>query len=458
MSSFFPTAARSMLSRRTLLGAGLGLGAWHGLGNMITSLVHGANSIPGRKPIKSCIVLFYYGGPSHIDTVDMKPNAPKEVRGNYQPIATNAPGIQVCEHLPLCARIMDKVSIIRSMHHPMTNHNAAVVEALCGRTPVKGDLELLANDPMVDFPCYGSAADFLLPRHKTIPTHIALPHVMYNVVVLPGQYAGFLGVAHNPLQLTRDPNSPNFQVDELALPVDTPQKRLLVRENLLTTLEGSKQAGKASAGDSMRTYQQRAFRMLQSEEMRVAWEIGQEKPETRERYGRHTLGQSLLLARRLVEAGVRFINVNDKIHNGQDANWDSHSSVYPRMTDHLLPPSDQAYSALIEDLHERGLLETTLVVGMGEFGRTPKINASAGRDHWPNCYSVWLAGGGITGGQTYGTSDKIGAYPDTSPVKPGDLAATIFWRFGIDPHTLLKDGLGRPHALAEGEPLTTLFG
>lgn len=197
--------------------------------------------------------------------------------------------------------------------------------------------------------------------------------------------------------------------------------------------------------------------MLESEPLRRAFNISEENAVLRDRYGRNTLGQSLLLARRLVESGVRFVNVNDKIHNGQLANWDSHSDVFPRMSNDLVPPADLAYSALLEDLQQRGLLDSTLVVAMGEFGRTPRVNASAGRDHWPNCYSVVLAGGGIKGGMTWGSSDQIGAYPDRDPVTPGDLAATIYSRFGLDPHQAIYDGLGRPHALADGEPLSVLF-
>jgi uncharacterized protein (DUF1501 family) len=207
----------------------------------------------------------------------------------------------------------------------------------------------------------------------------------------------------------------------------------------------------------MDAYYQKAFTLLSSAEVRRGFDIAQEDARTRERYGRNVLGQSLLLARRLVEAGVRFVNVNDKVHNGQDANWDSHEQVFPRHKDHLLPPADQAFSALIEDLEARGLLDSTLVVATGEFGRTPRINKNAGRDHWPDCFSVVLAGAGVTGGAVHGSSDKLGAYPDLDPVTPGDLAATLFWCFGLDPATELRDSVGRPYHLAEGRPLTELF-
>jgi uncharacterized protein (DUF1501 family) len=207
----------------------------------------------------------------------------------------------------------------------------------------------------------------------------------------------------------------------------------------------------------MTVHQSKAFNLLRSEKVRRAFDLSGESPTMRERYGRTTLGQSLLLARRLVEAGVRFVNVNDKIHNGQLANWDSHENNFPRLKDDLLPPADRAFSALIEDLASRGLLDSTLVVALGEFGRTPRINRNAGRDHWPDCYSFVMAGGGVTGGTVYGSSDKIGAYPATDPVTPGDLAATLFWRFGLDPTREIHDLTGRPYRLADGEPLHKLF-
>ena len=325
------------------------------------------------------------------------------------------------------------------------------------RTPIKGDLELLADDAN-SFPCYGAALSKLAPGDGRMPTHIALPHVMYNVVELPGQNAGFLGPAYNPFQVTRDPNDPAFRVDELQLPQDISAERLDARQLLLSGIDPESFASSTAKRSSMSVYQEKAFSLLRSDEVRRAFDIGKESPAMRERYGRHTLGQSLLLARRLVEAGVRFINVNDKIRNGQIANWDSHQNNASRLKDDLLPPADQAFSALIEDLDERGLLDSTMIVALGEFGRTPLINKNGGRDHWPDCFSAVLAGGGLQGGMVYGSSDRTGAYPDTHPVTPGDLAATIFWRFGLDPGLELHDLVGRPQKLATGQPLTRLFG
>jgi uncharacterized protein (DUF1501 family) len=271
---------------------------------------------------------------------------------------------------------------------------------------------------------------------------------------LPGQNAGFLGAAHHPFQITRDPNEADFHIDELELPADLPFSRLTDRRSLLSRIDArSRQADRAS----MTVFQQRAFELLRSEPVRRAFDLSRENTVSRDRYGHTKLGQSLLLARRLTEAGVRFVNVNDKITNGQIANWDSHENNFGRLKNDLLPPADRAFSALIEDLEARVQLATTLVVALAEFGRTPRINGAAGRDHWPDCFRVVLAGGGIKGGIVHGASDRFGAYPANEPVTPGDLAATLFWRFGLDAATEIRDITGRPYRLADGEPLQTLF-
>ncbi|HEX3869285.1 MAG TPA: DUF1501 domain-containing protein, partial [Pirellulales bacterium] len=365
------------------------------------------------------------------------------------------PGLRVSEHLRQCARIADKVAVVRSMHHSMRNHNSAAAETLSGHTPAGGDQEFGA-DGVNSFPCYGASVSKLMRGSREVPSHVALPHVMYNVVMLPGQTAGFLGPAFNPFQITRDPNEPDFRVDELQLPEGVSSSRLAARQSLLASFQSA--TPQDDAMHAMSIYQNKAFTLLESDAVRRAFDINQEAKSTRDRYGRNKLGQSLLLARRLVEAGVPFINVNDKVRNSNTANWDSHQNNASRLKDDLLPPADLGYSALIEDLSQRGLLDSTLVVALGEFGRTPIINKLGGRDHWPNCFSVLLAGGGVEGGAIYGSSDKIGAYPETNPVTPGDLAATIFWRFGLDPDHELHDMLGRPQKLATGHPITALFG
>jgi hypothetical protein len=448
--AFAPANRRQLLRAGALGFAGLSLAH---LFEADVAAVDPSRADAGKK-LKSCILLFYYGGPSHLDTWDLKPSAPREVRGEFRPMATRVPGMQVCEHMPLCASVADRLAIVRSLHHPMRNHNSAAVESLCGRTPERGDLELLATDPN-SFPTYGAVLSHQAPGSPGIPAHVSLPHVMYNVVELPGQTAGFLGAAHDAFRVTHDPNEPGFQAGALELPADLPLGRLDDRRSLLTSVDSQV---RKTADMPMTVSQRRAFDLLRSERVRKAFDLSREAPGVRERYGRTTLGQSLLLSRRLVESGVRFVNVNDKVTNGQVTNWDSHENNFGRLKDDLLPPADRAFSALIEDLDERGLLESTLVVALAEFGRTPRVNKQAGRDHWPDCFTMVLAGGGVQGGAVYGASDRIGAYPALDPVTPGDLAATLFWRFGLNHEASIRDVIGRPYRLAEGEPLRKLFG
>lgn len=408
---------------------------------------------PRHRPIKSCIIVFHYGGPSQFETFDPKPEAPQGIRGEYQTIATAAPGIYVGEHLPRVAKIMDRLALVRSMHHPMRNHNSAAAEALTGRTPAGGDLELLADEAR-SFPTLGSSISFALGAQGHVLPYVALPYTIYNVVQLPGQTAGFLGGAFERFQVTGNPNSPGFRVSSLEPQGNRQPPEIAAREQLLHTLDVLPAAGPPS---EMRLYQRRALQLVSSDVVRRSFDLERESPQIRDRYGRHLLGQSLLLARRLVESGVNFVTVFDGERNGQDANWDSHQTIFPRHRQ-LIPPADEGFSALVEDLEARGLLDSTLVVAMGEFGRTPKINGSAGRDHWPDCYTVVLAGGGVRGGAVYGASDKIGAYPDRDPVTPADLTATILSRFGIDPALEIRDPTNRPFRLSEGAVVETWFG
>jgi hypothetical protein len=406
----------------------------------------------GKPGIRSCIVVFFYGGPSHLETYDPKPLAPSEIRGEYQTIATAVPGIRVGEHLPQVARIMNRLALVRSMRHPMRNHNSAAAEVLTGRTPAGGDLELLADDAR-SYPTLGSAVSFALADRAHVLPYVALPYTMYNVVQLPGQTPGFLGGTFDRFQVNANPNLPEFRTAELE-PRGRATRELVVRDELFRALDMLPALGGIA---KMRAYHERARQLVTSDSVRNSFRIHEESPSTRDRYGRNLLGQSLLLARRLVEGGVNFVTVFDGQTNGQDANWDSHERIFPRHRQ-LIPPADQGLSALVEDLESRGLLASTLVVAMGEFGRTPKINASAGRDHWPDCYTVVLAGGGVRGGALWGASDQHGAFPDRDPVTPADLAATIFSRFGIDPGLELQDPTNRPLRLSDGQPLRTLFG
>lgn len=471
----------SLLSRRKLIqlsGASyLGLN-WGGL---IRAQVAAAEAVrPGS--IRSCILLFYYGGPSHLDTYDMKPTAPVEVRGTFQSISTSVPGLQICEHLPYMARVMDKVAIIRSVHHLASLHDSASIHALTGR-PLEGpDRELFAPIPQF-YPSFGSAVSWFRRHEGHEVPFASLPFVFNNVVPTPCQGGGFLGTAHDPLLIDVDPTQKIYPVEVLRPRDGMNDQRLAQRRGLLASLDGndatkldSRDATKADQKNSLGRYYDKAFHLLESEAIRNAMDISQEPVSVRERYGfgrapaargevnggggemgfaREMRGQNLLLARRLVEAGVPFVNVYDCRQQGQ--NWDAHVNCESQHKNHLLPLADQALSALIEDLDQRGLLDSTLIVATGEFGRTPTINRSAGRDHWPHCYSVLMAGGGIRGGSVFGSSDRLGAHPDTDPVTPGDIAATIYWRFGLDHAADIHDQTGRPHRLTTGEPLHRLF-
>jgi hypothetical protein len=402
---------------------------------------------PTAPAIRSCILVFFYGGPSHLDTLDPKPAAPAEVRGEYRSVPTAVPGVRVCEHLPHLALVTDRVALVRSLHHPMRNHNSAAAETLTGRTPAGGDQELLADDPR-GVPALGSAVAYALGPRAGILPYVALPYTLYNVVQLPGQTPGLLGGGFDRFQVTGDPSATDFRV-----PAFEGVTALAERAALLRGLDTSPLPGPAVRSVTTRD---RAVRLLAAPEIRRLFDLRAEPPRLRDRYGRHRLGQSLLLARRLVEGGVRFVAAFDGQTNGQDANWDSHEKLFARHRQ-LLPPADQALSALIEDLSNRGLLDSTLVVALGEFGRTPKVNGGGGRDHWPDCYTALLAGGGVVGGAVHGASDKIGAYPAADPATPADLAATVLWRFGIDPAAEVRDQTARPFRLSDGDPLRPLF-
>ncbi len=428
--------------------------------------------------IKSCILIFYYGGPSQLDTFDMKPDAPAEVRGEFQSISTSVPGLRIGEHLPRTARIMHQVAVVRSMQHEMRGHDSASYQTLTGHVPPVGDNQNFGELPD-SFPCLGSCLNYLRRKQPFLIPHAALPYVMNNNLANPEQTAGFLGTEFQPLLIEGNPSTLDYHTGGALKVLDLPQGMTLPRLERRWDLLRSFDSGSGSnVARAMRVYQEKAFDLLHSPTLRNALNIKRETHEIRERYGhgpagephddnpkskhraelaigRNLRGWNLLLARRLVEAGVPFVNVYD--YKQQGKNWDSHDDNFRYLREYLLPPADQAFSALIDDLAERGLLETTLVVALGEFGRTPKINNRAGRDHWPNCYSALLAGGGIQGGYVHGASDNIGAYPVTSPVTPADIAATILMLFGIDPSTEAHDQLGRPFRICSGKPVVELL-
>ncbi len=478
---FDPLKSFGRLHRRQMLqigGASLGLnlaGLWQA---RLAAETVAANASHVASPIKSCIIVFYYGGPSHIDTYDLKPQAPADVRGEFQPIATSVPGRFVCEHLPHMSRLMHKVALVRSMHHTNRLHDSASTEALTGRQSPQGDREEFAPISQF-FPCYGSILNYLTRERQIEIPHAALPFIFHNVVPTPCQGGGFLGQAFDPLQIAVDVEAKAYRAGALALPDGQTSSILSDRRRLLGSLDAASAATSTPWGGQWQMLCDKAFQLLGSESLRRALDLSQETPATRERYGygpapktvgegggggngaemgfaRQMRGQNLLMARRMVEAGVPFVNVFDFRQQGQ--NWDAHFKNFNQHKTHLLPLADQSLSALIEDLDQRGLLDSTLVVAMGEFGRTPKINAEGGRDHWPDCYTVLLAGGGVRGGATYGASDRLGAFPAADPVTPADLAATIYWRFGIDPATEIHDRTGRPWRISDGQPIRALFG
>jgi hypothetical protein len=406
------------------------------------------------------VFLFQFGGPSHIDMFDRKPDAPEGIRGPLKGIPTNVPGLHVCEGLPRVARIMDKVTLIRSVHHTMKNHNSASYYSLTGHTPPLDDIRL--RDSIDLYPAYGSVVDRLAPSGGEMPTSVSYPYVIRDGSVTPGQHASFLGKAHDPFLFTQDPNAPDFKLPELTLPADVSFERLSARRELQKMVDAqSRLLDYSAAARGMDAYYEKALAMLHSDRLRKAFDLSSEPETLREKYGRTSYGQSLLLARRLVEAGTKFVTVYFSSNIGGQSTsgggWDTHgfnnTRMYPIIEKYHLPITDQTLPTFLEDLDDRGLLEDTLVVWMGEFGRTPKINANASRDHWPDCYTVLLAGGGVKRGFIYGASDKNGAYPAENPVRPDDLAATMYYLLGIDPHTHVQGVGNRPLPITDGNPV-----
>lgn len=420
---------------------------------------------PSKGRAKSVIFLHQFGGPGQHETFDLKPDAPDGVRGAFAPISTTLPGVVVSELLPRTAKIMDKVCLVRTMQHGMKNHNSATYYSLTGHAPPLDDIRL--RDTLDLAPAYGSVVDYLAPVRSGMPTFVAYPHVLRDGSVAPGQHASFLGKRFDPLLVTQDPNATDFGLPELQLPAGLTPERLAARRELMKLID--RQADLLERSATARGIEQnyeKAVSMLTSPLVKKAFDLSSEPEKVRDSYGRTTYGQSCLLARRLVEAGVKFVNVyfSESIGgstNDNSGGWDTHGfrgqPMNPILKRYLLPITDHTLPTLLTDLDERGLLDTTLVVWVGEFGRTPKINNMAGRDHWPHCYTALLAGGGVKRGFVYGSSDKTGAYPTGDVVRPDDLAATMFALLGIDPDSELRDALGRPKPASYGHAVSGLF-
>jgi hypothetical protein len=383
---------------------------------------------------KSCILLWLDGGPSHLETFDLKPEVPADVRGPFTPIPTKVPGIEICELLPRTAEVTNRLAIIRSMTSPLGEHGLANHYLLTGYKP----------SPVLEYPGYGAVVAHVRGGTHMLPPNVAIPEFR------PTGAAGFLGSAYQPFATGGDPAKPDFRVRDLDAFPGITAERLHRRREFLAEFDRV-QANMERTAPADSAFEQ-AYRLVTAPKAKQAFDLQEEKPVVRARYGPRTIGQSCLLARRLVERGVPFVTV---LNTG----WDTHDGLVLRLRDGytgakvgvgLVPTFDLAFSALIGELQERGLLEETLVVAMGEFGRTPKLNTRGGRDHWPRVFSVVLAGAGIKGGQVIGSSDRVGESPRDNPVTPADLACTIYTLLGINPHHELHTADGRPVQVNQG--------
>ncbi len=419
-----------------------------------------------RPRAKACILLFQVGGPYQAETFDPKPDASAEIRGIFRTISTRVPGLRLTDALPRVAAHADKIAILRGVNHTIRCHNPAIYCSIVGRE---------ATDPMAisnrtaarrtDHPHFASVVARLRPPQTSMPFHVIIPNTTNNgPSKSPGLMGGYLGAAYDPFVLGADPSEEDFRVDSVVLPAEVNAGRFDGRQSLLQRFDQQQRMlDRGGAVESMSTHYQRAFNMLTAPASREAFDLRKEADRVRDRYGRHLQGQSTLLARRLVEAGVPFVSVFSHVDVDRGS-WDTHQNHVAR-SHQLLPPADQSFSALLEDLHTRGMLDETLVIWMGEFGRTPRMgvnfsnntNNIGGRDHWCNCYSVVLAGGGVRGGNVVGASDQFAAYPRERPVHVSELAATIFHIMGIDPRAQLYDIQGQFHTICDGNPVMEVF-
>jgi hypothetical protein len=405
---------------------------------------------------KACIVLFHLGGPPQHETWDPKPGAPAEIRGEFKPIATNVPGVHVGELMPKTARMLDRICVLRALSTNDNAHSSSGYWMLTGVPHQPMNSENSKPGAPNDWPCTLAIVQKLRGGRNGLPASIALPEHIWNDggLTWPGQDGGFLGRAANPWLIHCQPHEPGFRIDGLGLPVEVPAERMSRRLSLLDRVNLALDNLDKSVLPVHDARTRQATDLLRAGQARRAFEIDREPASLRERYGNTRWGQSLLLARRLVEAGVSLVQVNwtrMKEEAGGSPAWDTHAKNAHNLKTRLMPIMDQAYSALLEDLHTRGMLDSTLVVWMGEFGRTPKINVNAGRDHWGPVFSGALAGGGVRGGQVIGASDKIGGHPRDGRVLPQDLQATIFHCLGLDAHAEMTDTQGRPLAITRGQ-------
>ena len=444
------------VTRRSFLQAGSAGLAGLTLPHLLSLESQGAVDSSKQK-IRNCITLFLVGSPGQLDTWDMKPEAPAEVRGKFRPIDTNVPGIQICEHFPLMARMMDKVALIRSLHHKT------------GATHENGQRWMMTgHDFNADAvkPHSGSVISRVFGGRSELPANIILPVPIGNTGAGPlhGQTAGYLGSAYEPFFLGGDPARPDFKVSDLTPPQGQPEFRIEARRKLLSEVDQLQNRVETRSTQLYGSAYSRAFNLLTSPKAKQAFDLSQEPDKLRDRYGRNTFGQSCLLARRMIEHGSRYVTVNhfDTVFNLTC--WDMHAdggglnNTYLDYERHLCPQFDLAFTALIEDLSQRGLLEDTVVTVLSEFGRTPQVNGRGGRDHYPAAWTNFMVGGNIKGGQVIGATDKIGSQPVDKPIEPPQILASIYHGMGIDLDTTMMPGPGeRPVRLVEAEPIPWLF-
>ena len=431
------------LTRRDFLHAG----AISALGLTLPGYFASRAAAGGPDRDVNCIMLFLVGGPSHIDTFDPKPDAPAEVRGPFRAAATNVPGIRIAETFPRTAQYADKFSLVRSVYHTATAvHDTGHQMMQTGRLFTGG----------IEHPHIGCALGFLRGPRGDMPPHVLLPRPIGRTGGnLPhGHTAGYLGRQHDPFILNADPAVPNFQVPDLLPPAYISAIRADRRQRMRDAVDGALDAFESSPqARQLDTSFQQAYRLMSSPQARAAFNLGDEPATMRDRYGRTRFGQSCLLARRLIERGVRFVTVNMFETVFDEVTWDIHGSRpftdIAQMSQEVVPNFDQGFTALLEDLHQRGLLSNTVVTAMGEFGRTPKINPAGGRDHHPGVWTILMGGGPVKGGRVIGESDELGYIPKTRPVTPGEVAATLYRALGIDPQRELPGPQNRPIPLAD---------
>lgn len=461
-----PSDTDALVSQLTRRGA-LRSGCLSAFGLTLPSLLRAQESVQPQMlksfgKAKSCIVLFMLGGPPQHETWDPKPDAPKEIRGDFGCIATRTPGVQVGELMPKTAAMTDKIAILRAMATDDNAHSSSGYWMLTGRPHAPKNQENALPGSPNDWPSMGAVVRKVKGDRTSLPGSLRLPEEIWNTgrLVWPGQNAGWLGNQADPWLLSCDPNDPAFRVPDITLPDDLSEDRFRLRQSMRALM--GKKHQHLSSFNSVRDWNQwqsKAIDLLQTKEATQAFDLEKESAAVRDRYGRNRFGQSVLLARRLVQAGVSLVQVN-WTRWATDENvapaWDTHAKNSERLKNALMPPMDQAYSALLGDLSESGMLDETLVVWMGEFGRTPKINAAAGRDHWGHVFSVALAGGGINGGVIHGQSDRNGGFPIEGRVEPQDLCATIFHCLGISQDLELHDPSGRPFVASQGKVIEQL--